>query len=325
MTILVTGGAGYIGSHMILELLDYGQEVIVLDNLSTGCKEAIHGDAQFVRGDISDARIIDKICRTSEICSVFHFAGSTSVPESVSNPLRYYQNNVEGSRSLVENLQRNNVKNLVFSSTAAVYGMCGSAPVSETSPCQPTSPYGWSKYFAEQILHDVSQAHGINVAVLRYFNVAGADPDGRLGQLTPNAGSLIKSACEVAVGKRDVLKVFGQDYDTPDGTCIRDFIHVSDLACAHRLALDYLQTENMNVLCNLGYGIGNSVSEIVRAVGKAAGKTLPIRHMPRRPGDLEMVISQSDRAKSILGWTPVYDDIDYIVKTAFDWENSIAR
>jgi UDP-glucose 4-epimerase len=325
MTVLVTGGAGYIGSHMVLELLDHGFDVAVLDNLSTGCRAAVPSSAEFIPGDIADSELVDDICRQHSIDSVLHFAGSTSVPESVDDPLLYYRNNTEGTRSLIDSLLRRSVEKIVFSSTAAVYGSCGKEPISETAVCQPVAPYGWSKLMAEQILQDVAAAHGIQVAILRYFNVAGADAAGRTGQRTQNANSLIKVACEVAVGKRNILEIYGDDYNTPDGTCIRDFIHVSDLVCAHRLALEALSTKSEILICNLGYGKGNSVGEIASAVGKAAGRALPVKIKPRRRGDLAAVVSQPDLAKKVLGWKPAYDDIEYIVKTAFDWEVSLDR
>ncbi|SFR34882.1 UDP-glucose 4-epimerase [Yoonia tamlensis] len=325
MTILVTGGAGYIGSHMVLELIDHGYDVAILDDLSTGCSAVIHKDARFFQGDVADEAIIDRICQSCDISAVFHFAGSTSLPESIGDPLRYFQNNTEASRALVQNLLRYGVRHIVFSSTAAVYGATSSAPIAETAPCQPASPYGWSKLFTEQMLQDASRASGIGIAILRYFNVAGADPAGRIGQSTPDAQSLIKVACAVAAGKRDVLEIYGNDYATPDGTCVRDYIHVSDLVIAHRLALVALQSGGANILCNLGYGKGHSVREIADAVGRAAGAPLPVRNQPRRAGDQAIVISNADLARERLGWTPAFDDIDVILKTAFAWENVPAR
>ncbi len=322
MSVLVTGGAGYIGSHMVLDLVSHGERVVVLDNLSTGHADVVSPDATLVVGEVADQDLVDRLCTEHGIRSIFHFAGSIVVPESVAQPLSYYRNNTEGSRALIESAVRNGVDHFIFSSTAAVYGTPDVVPIHEGAPCLPESPYGWSKLMVEQILSDVAKAHGLNVGILRYFNVAGADRLGRTGQMTENATHLIKVACEVALGRRDVLEIYGSDYGTRDGTCVRDFIHVSDLVTAHRLMLERLRRVGGFGLYNLGYGKGTTVAEIAKAVGAAAGIAVPVRYVARRPGDIAEVVADSSLARQELGWIPEFDDVDVIVRSAFEFESA---
>lgn len=320
MSILVTGGAGYIGSHMVWEMLDHGAGVVVLDNLSTGHKTAVAPGAELVIGSVHDRALLDEILGRGDFDTILHFAGSVVVPDSVADPLSYYHNNVEGTRGLIEAAVSHGVANFVFSSTAAVYGTPDKMPASEDTPCLPESPYGWSKYMAERILQDTGAAHGLNYAILRYFNVAGADPEGRVGQSTPRATHLIKVACEAALGKRAGLEIYGTDYPTRDGTCLRDFIHVSDLVAAHRLAVDHLRRTGQSVLCNLGYGQGATVREVVEAVERVSGESLDITKASRRPGDVVELVADAQRARETLGWQPQYQSLEFIVRTALDWE-----
>ena len=325
MTVLVTGGAGYIGSHMVLALADAGEDVVVLDNLTTGFPWAIHPAARLVQGDIGDEAVVDAIMSENKIEAVVHFAGSIVVPESVSDPLAYYLNNTVKSRQLMACAVRNNVKNFIFSSTAAVYGDPPSAPTFESTPPNPISPYGTSKLMTEHMLRDSHIAYGLNYIALRYFNVAGADPQGRSGQSTPRATHLIKVACQTALGQREKMEVFGTDYNTPDGTCLRDYIHVSDLIAAHMDALTYLRKGGESGIFNCGYGRGYSVLDVIKAVEKANGG--PINHVlgPRRPGDSEAIVAGADRAREILGWKPRYDALDFIVDTALRWEKHLEK
>src|SRR5215510_16326695 len=307
MRALVTGGAGYIGSHMTLELLDAGHSVVVLDDLSsTGSATAVPKAATFVRGDVGDQALLRRLLEGAGVEAILHFAGSIVVPESVANPLAYYLNNTVKSRALIETAVATGVRHFVFSSTAAVYGTPGDAPVAETAPLKPLSPYGNSKLMTEVMLADAARAHALSYVVLRYFNVAGADPLGRSGQSTPQATHLIKVACEAALGKRSHLDVFGTDYATPDGTCIRDYIQVSDLARAHSAALAYLAAGGASDTFNCGYGHGFSVLEVVEAVKRAAGHNFDIRLGPRRPGDPAQIVAASDKIRGALGWTPAY-------------------
>jgi UDP-glucose 4-epimerase len=325
MTILVTGGAGYIGSHMVLELVDAGEEVVVLDNLSTGFEWAVAKPAELVVGDIGDAKLVGRTLRERQVEAIIHFAGSIVVPESVSNPLMYYENNTVKSRGLIAAAVESGVKQFIFSSTAAVYGNPAENPVTETADLRPMSPYGWSKLMTEIMLRDTAAAHDFRYVALRYFNVAGADPKGRSGQSTPKATHLIKVACETALGKRDHMEVFGTDYPTRDGTCIRDFIHVKDLARAHVAALSHLRAGGEANVFNCGYSKGYSVLEVLDAVKRVAGKDMDIRYSPRRPGDPAAIVAASSKIRDQLGWIPEHDDLDRIVAQALSWEAELAR
>ena len=323
-TILVTGGAGYIGSHTVRQLGEAGEQIVTLDNLSTGHKEAVlYGD--FIQGDTGDSALVDKIMSDYDIDTVIHFAAHTVVPESVSKPLKYYWNNTCSTRNLLEQCQKHDVKNFIFSSTAAVYGIPESGYASEDTPTAPINPYGTSKLMTEWMLRDLSHASGLNYVALRYFNVAGSDPQCRIGQQTPNATLLIKVAAEVAIGKREKLFVFGTDYDTADGTGVRDYIHVEDLADAHLKALDYLRDGGNSTILNVGYGHGYSVREVIDAVNRINGKPLNVEEEPRRPGDPPILISVADAIKQKLNWSPKHDDLDFIVKTALDWEHKLLQ
>jgi UDP-glucose 4-epimerase len=325
MTVLVTGGAGYIGSHMVLALADAGEDVVVLDNLTTGFTWAIHPAARLVQGDIGDEAVVDSIMADNKIEAVIHFAGSIVVPESVTDPLAYYLNNTVKSRQLMACAVRNKVKNFIFSSTAAVYGDPPSTPTFETTEPKPISPYGTSKLMTEYMLRDSHIAYGLNYVALRYFNVAGADPQGRSGQSTPRATHLIKVACQTALGQREKMEVFGTDYNTPDGTALRDYIHVSDLIAAHVDALNHLRKGGESGVFNCGYGRGYSVLDVIKAVEKANGAPINKVLGPRRPGDSEAIVAGADRAREILGWKPKYDALDFIVDTAFRWEKHLEK
>jgi UDP-glucose 4-epimerase len=323
-TILVTGGAGYIGSHVVRQLGARGEKLVVLDNLSTGFAEAVQG-AELIVGDTGDAITVDKLLATHEVDAVIHFAAKTIVPESVADPLKYYGNNTCCTRTLLDCCQRAGVKHFIFSSTAAVYGIPAGDSCSEDSPLAPINPYGTSKLMSEWMLRDLSAASDLKHVILRYFNVAGCDPEGRIGQSTANATLLIKVAAETAVGKRDEIAIFGTDYPTPDGTGVRDYIHVSDLADAHIRALDYLRAGGDSRILNCGYGHGFSVREVLDAVQRVHGTPIPIREEPRRAGDPPALIAVADRVREVLGWTPRHDDLDFIVKTSLDWEQRLAR
>ncbi|MCV3240696.1 UDP-glucose 4-epimerase GalE [Mesorhizobium sp. ZC-5] len=320
MTVLVTGGAGYIGSHMVWELLDAGEDVVVLDRLSTGFEWAVAPEAKLVVGDVGDIGLVSSIIRKHKVDAVIHFAGSIVVPESVADPLGYYENNTSKTRSLLEAVVRENVPHFIFSSTAAVYGGAGLEPVREDAPLKPESPYGVSKLMTEWMLRDTAAAHGLRYTALRYFNVSGADPRGRTGQSTPGATHLIKVACETATGKRPWMQVYGTDYPTPDGTCIRDYIHVSDLVAAHRLALARLRAGGDSLTANCGYSHGYSVLEVIDSVRRVHGADFDVRIAARRPGDAPAVIANSELARQELGWRPIYDDLDRIVADALNWE-----
>lgn len=323
MSILVTGGAGYIGSHAVIDLLNAGEEVVVLDNLSTGFDWAVQDAAKLYTGDIADEALVDRILRDHAVEGIVHFAGSIIVPESVSDPLKYYLNNTAKSRTLIERCVAGGVRHFIFSSTAAVYGMLEVSPATEEAALKPMSPYGRSKLMTEWMLQDVAAAHDLTYAALRYFNVAGADPMGRVGQSTANATHLIKVACQTALGQRPYLEVFGDDYPTPDGTCVRDYIHVSDLANAHTAALHYLRKGGDSIVANCGYGHGFSVREVLGAVERAAGHPFEIRQAPRRAGDPASIVSDPARVKRALGWRPAYDDLDTIVTHALAWEKHL--
>ncbi len=325
MATLVTGGAGYIGSHLVWELLDNGEEVIVLDRLSTGFEWAVPPEAKLVVGDIADLSLVKSLLRDHSIDSVIHFAGSIVVPESVAAPLEYYENNTCKTRTLLEAIVEANVLHVIFSSTAAVYGSQGQEPIAEDASTNPESPYGRSKLMTEWMLRDASAAHGFTYTALRYFNVAGADPRGRTGQSTPGATHLIKVACETATGKRPAMEIFGTDYPTPDGTCIRDYIHVSDLAAAHRLALARLRAGGDNLIANCGYGRGYSVLEVIDSVKRIIGHPLEVHRSGRRPGDAAAVVANADLARREFNWTPKYANLDRIVTDALTWEEILSR
>jgi UDP-glucose 4-epimerase len=323
MSILVTGGAGYIGSHMAHRLIDRDEVVVVLDNLSTGVKQNVPVKAILAVGDVADAKLVTELIQTHKIDSVIHFAGSVIVPESVERPLLYYGNNTSASRTLIEVCVRLGVANFLFSSTAAVYGIPPVVPVMEDTVTIPASPYGRSKLMTEWMLRDTAEAHNIRYGILRYFNVAGADPNGRTGQSTPRATHLIKRACQVATGQADKLTIFGVDYETPDGTGVRDYIHVSDLVDIHEKVLTRLRETGESILLNCGYGRGFSVREVVSAVERVAGHSIATEVADRRPGDLPSVIAETGKLEKLLGWTPNYADLETIVRTALAWEERI--
>jgi UDP-glucose 4-epimerase len=325
MSVLVTGGAGFIGGHMVLELADRGERVTVLDDLSTGFDWAVHPKAELVIGDIGDRVLLDRLMKTRKIQTVMHFAGSIVVPDSVADPLGYYLNNTVKSRELIAAAVANGVESFVFSSTSAVYGAPETVPVTEDTPLNPMSPYGASKAMTERMLTDSDAAYGLRSVVLRYFNVAGADPEGRAGQSTRGATHLLKVALEAATGRREHVAVFGTDYDTPDGTGIRDYIHVSDLVGAHAAALDHLRGGGESLLLNCGYGHGYSVLELLDAVQSVSGRPLDIRARARRAGDVPVMIAAAERIKQTLAWTPRFDDIETIVTHALSWEEQLQK
>jgi len=321
--ILVTGGAGYIGSHVVRQLGNAGESVITLDNLSTGFEAAVTA-GELVVGDTGDAELLEEIFSSNDIDTVMHFAAHTIVPESVADPLKYYRNNTASSRTLLEAAARHGVRNIVFSSTAAVYGIPEDGKASEDSPTQPINPYGTSKLMTEWMLRDLSAAGGPGYVALRYFNVAGCEPSGTIGQSTPKATLLVKVACEAATGKRPGVAIYGTDYPTPDGTGLRDYIHVEDLATAHLDALTYLRNGGASTILNCGYGHGYSVREVLAAVATANGEALNINEEPRRAGDPPELIAVAERVREVLGWTPKFDDLDTIVRTSLEWERKIA-
>lgn len=322
-SILVTGGAGYIGSHVVRQLREAGERVVVLDDLSTGFREAVL-DAPLVVGQVGDEALVERVLAEHAVGTVMHFAARTIVPESVADPLRYYGNNTAQTRSLLDRCVKAGVKHFVFSSTAAVYGVPGDGRVREDSPTQPINPYGSSKLMSEWMLRDLDAIGALRHVVLRYFNVAGSDPQARIGQSTKNATLLFKVACEVALGRRAQLSVFGSDYPTPDGTGVRDYIHVEDLAAAHLQALDYLRRGGASTTLNCGYGHGYSVREVIAAVERAHGAPLAVLEQPRRAGDPPSLVADASRAGEVLGWRPRYDDIDLIARTALAWERKLA-
>jgi UDP-glucose 4-epimerase len=320
--ILVTGGAGYIGSHVVRQLATAGESVVTLDNLSTGFREAVtSGD--LVIGDTGDAALLDRIFAEHDIDTVMHFAAHTIVPESVADPLKYYGNNTANSRTLLERATRHGVKNVVFSSTAAVYGIPQSGTASEATPTNPINAYGSSKLMTEWMLRDLAFAGGPSYVTLRYFNVAGCEPTGTIGQSTPRATLLVKVACEAAVGIRPSVSIYGTDYPTPDGTGLRDYIHVEDLASAHLDALGYLRNGGKPATMNCGYGHGYSVREVLAAVEKANGRPLTIVEEPRRAGDPPELVAVADKIRQLLGWEPKFDDLDVIVRSSLEWERKI--
>lgn len=324
--VLVTGGAGYIGSHAVLALRDAGWPVVVLDNLSTGFRWAIPDDVPLVEGDVGDAGFVGGVLRQHGIGAIMHFAGSIIVPESVENPLKYYRNNTANSRTLIECAVAAGVRHIVFSSTAATYGIPETVPVREDSPKLPINPYGMSKLMTEIMLADTAAAHPINYCALRYFNVAGADPEGRTGQSTAGATHLIKVAVEAALGKRGHVGVYGTDYDTPDGTGVRDYIHVSDLAAAHVLALEKLvAAPSESHIMNCGYSNGFSVQQVLDAVDRVTNMKLDRRVEGRRAGDPDALIADNSRIRATLPWQPRYDDLDTIVTHALAWERKLSE
>ena len=325
LPVLVTGGAGYIGAHAVLALQDAGWPVAVIDDLSTGFARAVPDGVPFYRGDVADAGLLARIFAEQKIGAIMHFAGSVVVPESVERPLAYYENNTAKSRALIACAVEADVRHFIFSSTAATYGTPPVSPIAEHTPQQPINPYGWSKLMTEQMLADAARAHGFNHCTLRYFNVAGADPYGRTGQSTAGATHLIKVACEAALGQRSGIDIFGDDFDTPDGTGVRDYIHVSDLVRAHVLALEALIAEPArSLVINCGYGRGYSVLEVIDAVERATGKPIARREAPRRAGDAAEVVSDPSLLLETLPWQPQHDDIDTIVAHALQWEGKLA-
>jgi UDP-glucose 4-epimerase len=320
MTVLITGGAGYIGSHTTYALLDRGDDVVVLDNLTTGVRAQVGAKAAFVDGNAGDAALVKRTLAEHGVDAVIHFAGSIVVPESVAQPLRYYENNVVVSRSLIEACVEAGVKQFIFSSTATVYAEDAPQPLAETERKAPISPYAKSKLMTEWMLEDAARAHDFRPIVLRYFNVAGADPQGRTGQSSPMSTHLIKRAAQAALGRIDHLDIFGTDYPTPDGTGVRDYIHVSDLANAHLLALDALRGGAAPTSYNCGYGRGFSVRDVIAGVEQVIGRPLAVREMPRRPGDPPTLVSDPTRLKTELGWLPRHDRLDEIIRSALDWE-----
>ena len=325
MTILVTGGAGYIGSHMVHALLDCGARVVVLDDLSTGFDWAVARGVPLVVGKTGDQELVAKIIRDYRTEAIIHFAASVVVPDSVGDPLGYYRNNTANSRTLMECAVHGGVRHFIFSSTAAVYGNPSEIPVREEAPTLPISPYGSSKLMTETMLRDAGRAHGLKYAILRYFNVAGADPQGRTGQSTRGATHLIKVAVEAALGLRAKLDLFGTDYATPDGTCIRDYIHVSDLVGAHGDALTHLRDGGASLTLNCGYGHGFSVREVIAAVERVSGVAFKVENAPRRPGDPAQIVADTAKLRKTLPWQPRYDDLPTIVAHALAWERALTR
>lgn len=326
MTILVTGGAGYIGSHMVFELLDHGEKVVVIDNLTTGFDWAVPDRAELVIGNVGDKKLVERVIRDFDVEAVIHFAGSVVVPESMEKPLDYYENNTANSRNLLEVVVNSGLDKFIFSSTAAVYGTpMTTGPIREDAILNPMSPYGSSKLMTEIMVRDAALASNLRYVMLRYFNVAGCDPMKRTGQSTKGATHLIKIACETALGKRPYMGVFGTDYDTPDGSCIRDFIHVNDLVNAHYAALNFLRQGGLKFTANCGYSKGYSVLEVIDAVKRISGNDFPVIMEPRRPGDIPALTANAHRLMSRLSWTPRFDNLDTIIKTALDWESALEQ
>lgn len=325
MAVLVTGGAGYIGSHTVLALQDAGLQPVVLDDLSTGFRWAVPAGVPLFVGDDGDEALIADLIARHDIDAIIHFAARIVVPESVADPLGYYLNNTAKARNLLETAVRGKVRHFIFSSTAAVYGDPDQLPVTEDAVLKPVSPYGRSKLMVEWMLEDTARAHDLAYVALRYFNVAGADPKGRSGQSTPNATHLIKVAAQAALGKRDGMQVYGTDYPTPDGTCVRDYIQVTDLARAHLDALRYLRAGGESLVANCGYAHGFSVLEVIEAVKRISGVDFRVDFAPRRPGDPAAIVASNDRARQILGWKPEHDNLDEIVRQALDWERKLSE
>lgn len=324
MTVMVTGGAGYIGSHMVWELLDHGEEVIVVDNLVTGFEWAIPQGVTFVKANVGDQATMERVIRKHKIDSIIHFAGSVVVPESLQNPLKYYENNTGNSRNLIAAAVNTGVKRFIFSSTAAVYGNpLTEGPISENAILNPMSPYGTSKLMTELMIRDTAEAHDFSYVILRYFNVAGCDEKGRTGQSTEGATHLIKVACEAASGKRSSMKIFGTDYNTPDGTCVRDFIHVSDLANAHYAALKYLRSGGKKFTANCGYSQGYTVRQVIDAVKEVSKSKFRVIESERRVGDIEALTANANRLMERLKWQPRHNDLKKIIQTAYEWERKL--
>ena len=323
MTVLVTGGAGYIGSHMVHALADAGESVVVIDNLSTGFSAFVPESVPLFIGDAADENLVEGVLAAHDIESIIHFAGSVVVPDSMRDPLAYYRNNTMTTRSLLNVAVRCGINRFIFSSTAAVYGNPEQMPVPEIAPTHPLSPYGSSKLMTEIMLHDTASAHGMSYVVLRYFNVAGADPIGRVGLATVGATHLLKIAVEAATGQRAKIDVYGTDYPTPDGSCIRDFVHVSDLAQAHRAALAYLRSGGNSVTLNCGYGRGYSVLETIEAVRRVSQRNFAVQYAPRRAGDIMTMVADTTRIRSMLDWTPQFDNLDTIAAHALAWEEKL--
>ena len=319
MKVLVTGGAGYIGSHVVRQLAQAGHDIVVFDNLSTGYRWAVTA-GELVVGDLADEAAIDDVFAQHKFDAVLHFAAHIVVPESVANPLKYYSNNTRNTLNLLKAVERYDVPYMVFSSTAAVYGMPEQTVLTEDLPLAPINPYGASKMMSERMIMDLAAASNLNYVILRYFNVAGANPEGKLGQATPEATHLIKVACECVTGQRDGMSVFGTDYDTRDGTCVRDYIHVEDLAKAHVMALDYMAQGGESSVLNCGYGRGFTVNEVIDVVKAQSGVDFPVEQVGRRAGDPAALMADNARIKATLGWTPDFDNLDTIVSTALAWE-----
>ena len=322
MRILVLGGAGYIGSHTVYELVDAGYEVIVIDNLLTGFKEAVHPQAKFYEGDIRDKIFLDNILSKEKIDGVIHFAASSQVGESMKNPLKYYNNNLCGTEVLLESMVEHGIDKIVFSSTAATYGEPESIPILETARTLPTNCYGETKLSMEKMFKWISKAHNLRYVSLRYFNACGAHPNGKIGEAHNPETHLIPLVLQVPNGKREYISVFGNDYDTKDGTCVRDYIHVNDLAQAHILAMEYLRKGNESNIFNLGNGVGFTVKEVVETARKVTGHPIPAKEEPRRAGDPSTLIASSEKAKKILGWKPKFDDLETIITTAWEWHRN---
>lgn len=322
MAILVAGGAGYIGSHMVKDLVEHGQEVVVADNLSTGHRDAINPKVKFYEGDIRDRKFLDKIFDNEDIEAVVHFAAFSIVPESMSKPLKYFDNNTGGMITLLEAMRDHNIKYIVFSSTAATYGVPEHMPIKETDPQNPINPYGLSKLMMEKMMHWADKAYGIKFVALRYFNVAGAAPDGTIGEDHGPETHLVPIILQVAQGKRKELSIFGDDYNTPDGTNVRDYVHVMDLADAHILAIKYLEAGNESNAFNLGSSTGFSNKQILEAAREVTGEPIPAKIAPRRPGDPDSLVAASDKARNVLGWDPKYDDVHDIIATAWKWHST---
>lgn len=325
MTVLVTGGAGYIGSHMVLRLRDANEQVVVMDNFSTGYRDLVPQGTPLVVGNVGDIDAVSGCLREFDIKEIIHFAGSIIVPESVADPLKYYGNNTCVSRNLIEAAVACGVEHFIFSSTAAVYNSSDSAPIPEDADCAPLSPYGMSKLMTETMLRDVARASPLNFGVLRYFNVAGADPAKRSGHCAATATHLIKVACQAALGQRGYMEIFGTDYNTPDGTGVRDYVHVSDLVDAHALLLNYFRAGGASTTLNCGYGKGSSVREVVAAVKSVSGTDFEVRESPRRPGDAASVVADVGRLRDLLPWTPKYNDLRTMVQSAYEWEMRMAE
>ncbi|MEI6205148.1 MAG: UDP-glucose 4-epimerase GalE [Desulfuromonadales bacterium] len=323
-SILVTGGCGYIGSHVVRQLFESGRKVVVYDNLSTGFRSSLIHSEEFLEGDLADREALDELFMKYRFTTVIHFAAAIIAPESVSKPLKYYGNNTRNTLGLLEICVKYGVRRFIFSSTAAVYGFPEGGVASEDSTLSPINPYGTSKLMSEWMLRDVSEAHGIRYAALRYFNVAGADPQARMGQRTPEATHLIKVACQAALGLRECVSIYGTDYPTPDGTGIRDYIHIEDLASAHLFALDYLEKGGESTAINVGYGSGSSVREVLNIVKKVSGVDFTVVEAERRPGDPASLVAHADKIRLLTDWRPRFNNLETIVADAWRWESRLA-